>query len=307
MEQVSIIENINAVEVFKTGGTDSIINRIKEQALSFIPDTSTNKGRKEIASIAARVASSKVALDKAGKELVAGIKEQSKAIDAERKKMRDSLDGLKEEVRKPLTDWENAEKAKLEAEAEKLRLEEEAKQKAILEEQERQRKELEKREAELKAKEEEIKAKQREQEEKERKELEERQRIEREKEIAKQAELKAKKEAEQAIKQAEEDKLRAKLEAEQQAKKAEQDRIEALQRAEREKQEAIESERNRIEQEKLKLEEEELKRSKNREIKRKVNQSILSIFIEEGCPEGVAKAIIKRIAKNENQNIKVIY
>lgn len=245
MEQVSITQNINAVEVFKTGGTDSIINKIKEQALSFIPDTTTQKGRKEIASIAARVASSKVALDKAGKELVAGIKEQSKAIDAERKKMRDSLDSLKEEVRKPLTDWENAEKAKLEAEAEKLRLEEEAKQKAILEEQEKQRIELEKREAELKAKEEEIKAKQREQEQKE--------------------------------------------------------------REERLKKEAAENERKRIESERILKEEEERKRAADVENQREVNRSILSIFLEEGCAEDTAKAIIKRIAKNENQNIKVIY
>ena len=300
MEQVSITQNINAVEVFKTGGTDSIINKIKEQALSFIPDTTTQRGRKEIASIAARVASSKVALDKAGKELVAGIKEQSKAIDAERKKMRDSLDVLKEEVRKPLTDWENAEKAKIEAEAEKLRLEEEAKQKAIFEEQERQRIELEKREAELRAKEEAIK-------EKERKEQEEKERIEREKEIAKQAELKAKLEAEEKIRKAEEERIRVKLEAEQQAKKAEQDRIEALQRAEREKQEAIEAERYRVEQERLRLEEEERKRSEDKENRRKINQSLLELFTSHGCSNETAKAIIKDIIANKNKNIKVIY
>lgn len=133
MNEVSITENINPVEVFKTGGTDEILTKIREQALSFVPDVSTAKGRQSIASVANRVARSKTTLDKAGKELVAGIKAQSKSIDAERKKMRDTLDDLKEEVRKPLTDWEDAKKAKEEAEAEKLRLEEEAKQNAILE------------------------------------------------------------------------------------------------------------------------------------------------------------------------------
>ena len=44
-----------------------------------------------------------------GKELVADIKKQAGAIDAERRTIRDRLDALKDEVRSPLTAWETAE------------------------------------------------------------------------------------------------------------------------------------------------------------------------------------------------------
>jgi len=41
------------------------------------------------------------------------LKEQPKLVDAERKRMRDKLDALKDQVRKPLTDWENAEESRI--------------------------------------------------------------------------------------------------------------------------------------------------------------------------------------------------
>ena len=65
--------------------------------------------------MAYKVARSKTALDEQGKELVGAIKKQSGEIDAERKRVRDELDALKDEVRKPLTDWENAEKERVAA------------------------------------------------------------------------------------------------------------------------------------------------------------------------------------------------
>lgn len=40
-------------------------------------------------------------------------KEKSKVVDAERKRIRDTLDALKEEIRAPLTEWENREKARV--------------------------------------------------------------------------------------------------------------------------------------------------------------------------------------------------
>jgi hypothetical protein len=288
--EVSITQNINAVEVFKTGGTDEIINKIKQQALSFVTDTTTAKGRKEIASIAARVASSKVALDKAGKELVAGIKEQSKAIDAERKKMRDELDALKIEVRKPLTDWEEAEKAKLEAEQEKKRLEEEAKQRAIFEEQEKKRLELERREAELKAKEDEARRK-----EEEAKRAQEQK--ERESQIAKQAELKAKREAEEAIQKAEQEKLRAQVEKE-----------EAEKRAEEEKKKAVEEEKKRQAEEQERIKAEQLRREEDKKHRTKINRQALNDLVKNcDLSEDKAKEIISQIFKKNISNITINY
>jgi len=119
MNELMPLENINAVEIFTGKGLDDLINNISNEARSLVPDISTDKGRKELASMAAKVSKSKTYLDGLGKELVSEWKTKSKAVDDKRKKMRDSLDELKIEIRKPLTDFENIQKercAKLEAE-----------------------------------------------------------------------------------------------------------------------------------------------------------------------------------------------
>jgi colicin import membrane protein len=103
---LTIINQGNVAQYFVEKGLDPIIERIRKEVKSFVPDISTDKGRKEIASMARKVASSKVALDDLGKDLVSGIKKQATAVDAERKRMRDTLDALRDETRAPLTAWE---------------------------------------------------------------------------------------------------------------------------------------------------------------------------------------------------------
>lgn len=92
---------------------DEILSRIESEALSYAPDTSTAKGRKAIASLAAKVARSKTALDGAGKSLNDDRRAAINAVDAERRKIRERLDALKDRVRKPLTQWEEAEAARV--------------------------------------------------------------------------------------------------------------------------------------------------------------------------------------------------
>lgn len=104
------IEKVTAVDVFNNDGLNPLLQQIKEEVRSFVPDLTTAGGRKAIASLAAKVAKSKTYLDGLGKDLVADQKATIKKVDSERKRMRDDLDLLKIEVRKPLTDWENKEK-----------------------------------------------------------------------------------------------------------------------------------------------------------------------------------------------------
>jgi colicin import membrane protein len=99
--------------VFAPGGVDAILKKITDEVRTFTADISTANGRKAIASIAHKVARSKTALDDMGKELVAEWKTKAGAVDAERRTIRDRLDELKEQVRKPLTDWEDAEQARI--------------------------------------------------------------------------------------------------------------------------------------------------------------------------------------------------
>jgi len=114
MNELIVIPKETALEVFtQTNGLDSYIRQIEDEVNSFVPDTSTAKSRAEIASKAAKVARIKTQIDGIGKELVDRLKEQPKLVDAERKRMRDKLDALKDQVRKPLTDWENAEESRI--------------------------------------------------------------------------------------------------------------------------------------------------------------------------------------------------
>jgi hypothetical protein len=114
MKELIKIESVTAVDVFNNAGLDPLLEQIKDEVRSFVPDLSTVTGRKAIASLAAKVAKSKTYLDGLGKDLVADQKAAIKTADAERKRMRDDLDLLKIEARKPLTDWGNKEKDRVE-------------------------------------------------------------------------------------------------------------------------------------------------------------------------------------------------
>ena len=114
--ELAIIENIgalNAVVVFAPGGVEDVLAKLKTQARNEPSDISTAKGRDAIKSLAYKIARSKTALDDLGKQLTADLKKQTGAIDVERKRIRDELDALKDEIRKPLDDFESAEELRI--------------------------------------------------------------------------------------------------------------------------------------------------------------------------------------------------
>lgn len=92
---------------------DAILTRIETDALSIAPDLSTATSRKEIASLAFKVARSKTALDEIGKTITEDARKQIDAVNAKRRDVRERLDTLKTTVRKPLDDWEAAEAARV--------------------------------------------------------------------------------------------------------------------------------------------------------------------------------------------------
>lgn len=109
-----LAETLKAEIVFAPGGVDAILEKIRTEVQSFKGDISTSTGRDQIRSMAYKVARSKTALDDLGKELVAEWKTKSGKVDAERRRIREQLDALKDEVRKPLDDWEETEKLRIE-------------------------------------------------------------------------------------------------------------------------------------------------------------------------------------------------
>lgn len=118
-----VIERANALTVFKSADQiEEILAKVEREVMSFVPDVTTAKGRKEIASLAYRVSQTKSYLDGLGKDLVADLKEIPKLIDANRKTVRDRLDALRDKARQPFTEWEE--------EQERIKAEEQARIKA---------------------------------------------------------------------------------------------------------------------------------------------------------------------------------
>jgi len=121
---ISIVSNkkLLPADIFKNGQLDPILEAIKSEVDKFTPDLSTANSRKEIAAMAQKVARSKTFLDDLGKGLVADEKAKLKLVDQERKRMRDFCDKLKADVRAPLTEYEEKEKARVDKHAENLNL-----------------------------------------------------------------------------------------------------------------------------------------------------------------------------------------
>ena len=325
-----VIEKTNALAVFTNQEQlDPLIEAIEKEARSLVPDLSTKKGRDAIASMAHKVARSKTYIDNAGKDLVAELKALPKQIDESRRLVRERLDALKDEVRRPLTEWEaeqerikaeeamnamheealvmNAEfdrqrAAKIEADHEMALLmnekidrdREEARQKA--EQAKREHEERIKREAEEKAR--------READEAAKREIEAAAAREREALLAKELAERERIESEQ----------RAEREKKEALAKAERERIAAEEKAKREKEEAIQRERAAAEAreqarlaEEKRIKDEEARRAADKEHRKIINNKALQDLIAAGVPEECAKLCIMAIAKGNITAISINY
>ena len=100
-------------EVFAPGGVEALLRRIEGEVRAFKGDISTAVGRDAIRSLAYRIARSKTALDKAGAELTEDWRARTNAVNADRRTIRERLDALADDARRPLTEWENAERERV--------------------------------------------------------------------------------------------------------------------------------------------------------------------------------------------------
>ncbi|MDY0820006.1 cell envelope biogenesis protein TolA [Providencia rettgeri] len=328
--ELVVIEKSTALEVFKSSDSvEDIIRKVEQEVNSFIPDVSTAKGRKQIASLAYKVAQSKTYLDGLGKDLVAELKEIPKLIDANRRTVRERFDTLRDKVRQPLTEWE-AEQERIEAEKQMLAWHEEALEmnaafdKALAERIESDHEiallmndKFDRDLAEAKA---EAERQRIAHEEELKRQAAEQARLEAERKAQQEIEAAAQREreAKEAAERAEREKLEAIQRAEQAAKeakeKAERDAKEAQERAEREKQAAIEAERKKAhEAEQARLEEEErkrqedAKRQEDKEHRRVFNQEALKALVNNGFDEKLATEFIKLVASNQIPHMTMNY
>lgn len=296
----------------------NLIADIRQKALSVVGDVNTVKGRGVYISMASTVRRTKTAIDDAGKNLVAEMKKRPALVDASRKKVRDELDALAVEIRRPATEWE--------AEQERIKVGEKAK---------RESEELAK-EIELAHREAILDNIEYDRELAEKKAEAERQRIAHEEELKRQAAEQAKREAEEkaaaelaAAQKRETDAIAAKAQAELLAKqakeRAEQEAKDAAERAEREKQEAIAAEQRKAQEEATRIKREaeqkeaarlaeenriaaeDAARAADVEHRRAINASAVQALIDQGIPEDWAKACVIAIARGKVPSTSIKY
>ncbi len=324
MNELTVFDNkIDALTIFTDKEkVDEILQKIRDKATSFKPDLSTATSRKEIASVAYKVAQSKRILDKAGKELVGGWKEKAQKVDLSRKEIRNYLDQLRDEVRQPLTNWELAEKERQAKEKEiaeyNAAFEEAIKENDLF----NKARELARREEIIREKEEAAKAKAAAEEE--RKKAEElrvaneeaqKKRDERLKQKAREkaqqeAEQKAaaiKKEAEQRLKDEKDEKekaVREKIIAEERAKA---EKEIAVRKALAEQEATARAKQEAKDREIKRKADEEKQRSEDESHRKEINNIILRSLIANGIEEGIAKKVIILAASGHIAKLRIEY
>lgn len=311
-----VIEKKNAMAVFTNNDQlDPLIELIEKEARSLVPDVTTKKGRDAIASMAHKVARSKTYIDNAGKDLVAELKALPKQIDESRRVVRERLDALKDEVRRPLTEWE-AEQERIKAEEAMNALHVEAL--AMNEEFDHQLAARIESDHEMAL----LMNDAFDREQAEKKAEAERQRIAREEEIARQAEEKAKREAAEkaqreidaaAVREreailAKERADRERIEAQQ---RAEREQREAAERAEREKQAAVEAERRKSQEEadRIRREAEQREQARLAEEKRKADEQArreADVKHRKAVGTEIVKALLANTSLTRDQAIEVL-
>lgn len=94
---------------------NDILGSLARKIAAHKPDISTAKGRDEIRALAANVASSKMNLIRLGKSMTEGWRKQTAMVNAECRTIEERMDALKDQVRQPLTEFEEREKTRVAA------------------------------------------------------------------------------------------------------------------------------------------------------------------------------------------------
>jgi septal ring factor EnvC (AmiA/AmiB activator) len=120
---IAVVVDANPSLVLINADTRELfLAHVRKEIWEFKGNVKTASGRKEKASFAHKVTRTKTAIDNAGKALNENARAQITAVDAVRRELRETLDSLRDEVRAPLTEWEVAEKTRVETRDNTLRI-----------------------------------------------------------------------------------------------------------------------------------------------------------------------------------------
>ena len=88
---------------------DTLYGHVEKMARALVADPLTKEGASQIKSCARQIASVKKRIDDIGKDVVAELKKLPGQIDANRKSLRERLEALQDDIRRPVTEIENRE------------------------------------------------------------------------------------------------------------------------------------------------------------------------------------------------------
>ena len=113
-DELLVIEREDALKAFTDEQAfDAMFNQIKTLAQQVEVDLTTDKGRKAHKSFCFKIRKTKARINDVRTDLTEDMRKQIAAINERGKDMVERLEELHDEVRKPLTEWEEAEKARL--------------------------------------------------------------------------------------------------------------------------------------------------------------------------------------------------
>jgi len=319
MTELSVIEikPEQAPVLYVPNGLEKFLEQIRAE-VNEVPDLSTAKGRARVASLSALVSRSKTAIEKPGRDYLRHLKEAVKPAEAELRRFVTACDELRDEVRRPLTEWE----------AEQERIAAENQMNAWHEEALEMNADFDRQFAARIESDHEMALMMNEKHDREREEARaeaERKRIAHEEELKRLAAEQARRDAEAAAQRDREEAARREAELKAAAERAERERIETQQRAEREKkeaaeraerdkQEAIAAERRRQEEaeaarqaEAKRISDEEAKRAADKEHRRVINLQAKADLVAQGIPDDIAELCIKAIVTGNVRNISIKY
>ncbi|WP_325893316.1 hypothetical protein [Grimontia sp. NTOU-MAR1] len=107
LDQVLALSPETAFEAFQSKhSVEKVIEGVRNEALSEVPDVETRKGRERIGSLARKVSESKTAVVKVIDNALVEAESQIKAVKATKKHVEEQFSGIRSAVLKPRDEWQ---------------------------------------------------------------------------------------------------------------------------------------------------------------------------------------------------------
>ncbi|CZF79659.1 hypothetical protein [Grimontia marina] len=107
LDQVLALSPETAFEAFQSKhSVEKVIEAVRNEALSEVPDVETRKGRERIGSLARKVSESKTAVVKVIDNALVDAESQVKAVKATKKHVEEQFAGIRSAVLKPRDEWQ---------------------------------------------------------------------------------------------------------------------------------------------------------------------------------------------------------